>query len=60
MLAMLTTIVSENIAFNYELRSATIEVGDIVFKLMLSPEFEIEELAIAQELPEQFFRASLA
>jgi len=60
MLGLLTIIMNGSIAFDYELRFATIEVGDIVSKLMLSPEFETEELAIAQELPEQFFGASLA
>jgi hypothetical protein len=48
-------IVRRTIAFNYQLGFVTIEVSDVVTKLMLSPKFEPEQLAISQQFPKQFF-----
>ena len=56
----LTIVMNWPIAFDYQLSLATIEISYIVSKLMLSPEFKPEKLAIAKQLPKQFFSGSLA
>jgi hypothetical protein len=43
------------VTFNHQLRLATIEVGHVIAKLVLAPEFESEKLAISEKLPNQGF-----
>jgi hypothetical protein len=42
MLPLFVSIMNRTIAFDYELAFATIEIGNVVPELVLSPEFETE------------------
>ena len=48
---LLILIVHRAITLNHKLGLSTVEVRNVVTKLMLSSEFESEQLAVAEELP---------
>jgi hypothetical protein len=47
------------ITFNYQSRVSAIKVCDVITHLMLSPEFESEQLPVAKKRPKQFFSRRL-
>ena len=51
---------NRTITFDYQLCFSTKEISNVVANLMLSPEFESEESAIAEQVPEQNFSRCLA
>jgi hypothetical protein len=51
MMSLLIGFMRCAIAFNDQLRLATVEVSNVVAKLMLAPEFESEQLPIPKECP---------
>ena len=55
----LMVIVHGAIAFNNEVGIATVEVSDVITKLVLSSELETEQLTIAEKSPQQGFGGSL-
>src|SRR5262252_2443367 len=55
----LIPLMCETVTFDYQLRSSAIKVGHIITKLMLSSEFESEQLTIAQQIPKESFSRCL-
>jgi hypothetical protein len=51
MMPLLIRLVYGTVAFNYNLRLATIEIRYIFTKLMLSSELKTQELPISKKLP---------
>ena len=56
---LLIRFVHRPIALNYELGLVAVEVSNVVAKLVLPPEFESEQLTVAQKLPQHCFRRCL-
>jgi len=56
---LIVWIARRTIPFNYKTSVVTIEVGDVVTKLMLPSEFEPEQAAISDQFPQQGFRRCL-